>query len=80
MLDVQELRDEPGAEIHGKDENPERLSSDARLQAAVSILATAVLRRKSKKSCGGSELQIFQVSSPATREGLDSLREQSVHS
>lgn len=80
MLDVQELRDEPGAEIHGKDENPERLSSDARLQSAVSILATAVLRRKAKKSCGGSELQILQVSSTATREGLDSLREQSVHS
>jgi hypothetical protein len=80
MLDVQELRDEQGAEIHGKDENPERLSSDDRLQAAVSILATAVLRRKSKKSCGGSELQIFQDSSSLTREGLDSLREQSVHS
>ena len=60
MLDVQELRDEPGAEIHGKDGNPERLSSDARLQAAASILATAVLRRKPKKSCGGSELEIFK--------------------
>lgn len=80
MLCVQETRDVPGAEIPDKEENPERLSSEARLQAAALILATAVLRRKAKKACSGNGLRILNESLPVTGEGLDSLREQSIHS
>ena len=77
MLDVQEMNDGPGTDDLGK---PGRLSGEARLQSAASILATAILRRKAKKACLGSELEIFEDSSPVLGEGLDSLPEQSIHS
>ena len=80
MLDVQEMNDVPGTDELGENGKPGRLSGEARLQSAVSILATAILRRKDKKACGGSELEIFEDSSPVLGEGLDSLPEQSIHS
>lgn len=80
MLDVQEMNDVPGADDHGNNGKPGRLSGEARLQSAASILATAILRRKAKKSCVGNELEVLKDSSPVLGEGLDSLREQSVHS
>ncbi|MGI6459953.1 MAG: hypothetical protein ACOX5J_07625 [Candidatus Hydrogenedentales bacterium] len=80
MLDVQEMNDVPGADDHGNNGKPIRLSGEARLQSAASILATAILRRKAKKACVGNELEILKDSSPVLGEGLDSLPEQSVHS
>ena len=49
MLDVQEMNDVPGTEGLGENGKPGRLSGEARLQSAASILATAILRRKAKK-------------------------------
>ncbi|HPE73503.1 MAG TPA: hypothetical protein PK018_15265 [Candidatus Competibacter sp.] len=80
MLDVQEMNDVPRTENLGENGRPGRLSGEARLQSAASILATAVLRRKAKKACVGNELEIFEDSSPVLGEGLDSLPEQSIHS
>jgi hypothetical protein len=80
MLDVQEMNDGPGTDDLGKNGKPGRLSGEARLQSAASILATAVLRRKAKKAFLGNELEVFKESLPIPGEGLDSLREQSVHS
>jgi len=48
MLDVQEMNDGPGTDDLGENGKPGRLSGEARLQSAASILATAVLRRKAK--------------------------------
>jgi hypothetical protein len=58
----------------------DRLSGEARLQTAVSILALAVLRRKAGKALKESTKPLSEESFPAPGEGLDSLREQSVHS
>lgn len=80
MLDVQEMNEVPGTDDLGENGHPGRLSGEARLQSAASILATAVLRRKAKKACVGNELEIFEDSSPVPGEGLDSLPEQSIHS
>ena len=80
MLDVQEMNDGPGTDDLGKNGKPGRLSGEARLQSAASILATAVLRRKAKKACACNELGVFEDSSPVLGEGLDSLPEQSIHS
>lgn len=80
MLDVQEMNDVPGTDDLGENGKPGRLSGEARLQSAASILATAILRRKAKKVCVGSELEFFEDSSPVLGEGLDSLPEQSIHS
>ncbi len=49
MLDVQEMNDVPGTDDLGENGKPGRLSGEARLQSAASILATAILRRKAKK-------------------------------
>lgn len=80
MLDVQEMNDVPGTDDLGESGKPGRLSGEARLQSAASILATAILRRKAKKACVGNELKVFEDSSPVFGEGLDSLPEQSIHS
>ena len=72
MLDVQEMNDGPGLDDLGENGKPGRLSGEARLQSAASILATAVLRRKAKKACVGNELDVFKDSSPVLGEGLDS--------
>lgn len=80
MLDVQEMNDGPGLDDLGENGKPGRLSGEARLQSAASILATAVLRRKAKKACACNELGVFEDSSPVLGEGLDSLPEQSIHS
>lgn len=48
MLDVQEMNDGPGTDDLGENGKPGRLSGEARLQSAASILATAILRRKAK--------------------------------
>jgi len=80
MLDVQEMNDVPGIEELRENCKPDRLSGEARLQSAASILATAILRRKVKKECVGNELEVLKDSSPILGEGLDSLPEQSVHS
>ncbi len=80
MLDVQKMNDVPETDDLGEDGSPGRLSGEARLQSAASILATAVLRRKAKKACAGNELGVFEDSSPVLGEGLDSLPEQSIHS
>ena len=80
MLDVQEMNDGPGTDDLGENGKPGRLSGEARLQSAASILATAVLRRKAKKACACNELDVFKDSSPVLGEGLDSLPEQSIHS
>jgi hypothetical protein len=80
MLDVQEMNDGPGLDDLGKNGKPGRLSGEARLQSAASILATAILRRKTIKARVGNELEIFEDSSPVLGEGLDSLPEQSIHS
>ncbi len=80
MLDVQEMNDVPGLDDLGESGKPGRLSGEARLQSAASILATAILRRKTIKACVGNELEIFEDSSPVLGEGLDSLPEQSIHS
>ena len=80
MLDVQEMNDGPGTKDLGENGHPGRLSGEARLQSAASILATAVLRRKAKKAFVGNELDVFEDSSPVLGEGLDSLPEQSIHS
>lgn len=75
MLDVQEMNDVPGTDDLGESGKPGRLSGEARLQSAASILATAILRRKAKKACVGNELEVFEDSSPVLGEGLDSLPE-----
>ena len=80
MLDVQEMNDVPGTEDLGENGIPGRLSGEARLQSAASILATAILRRKAKNACAGNELAVFKDSVPVLGEGLDSLPEQSIHS
>lgn len=80
MLDVQEMNDGPGLDDLGENGKPGRLSGEARLQSAASILATVVLRRKAKKARAGNELDDFKDSSPVLGEGLDSLPEQSIHS
>jgi hypothetical protein len=80
MLDVQEMNDGPELDDLGENGKPGRLSGEARLQSAASILATAVLRRKAKKACVGNELDVSEDSSPVLGEGLDSLPEQSIHS
>jgi len=80
MLDVRKTSDAPGTKDLGGNGRPGRLSGEARLQSAASILATAVLRRKAKKACVGNELDAFEDSSPVLGEGLDSLPEQSIHS
>ena len=80
MLDVQKMNDVPETDDLGEDGSPGRLSGEARLQSAASILATAVLRRKAKKACACNELGVFEDSSPVLGEGLDSLPEQSIHS
>lgn len=80
MLDVQEMNEVPGTDDLGENGKPGRLSGEARLQSAASILATAVLRRKAKKACACNELGVFEDSSPVLGEGLDSLPEQSIHS
>jgi hypothetical protein len=49
MLDVQEMNDGPGTDDLDKNGKPGRLSGEARLQSAASILATAILRRMPKK-------------------------------
>jgi hypothetical protein len=80
MLGVQEMNDGPGLDDLSENGKPGRLSGEARLQSAASILATAVLRRKAKKAFVGNELDVFEDSSPVLGEGLDSLPEQSIHS
>ena len=80
MLDVQEMNEVPGTDDLGENGKPDRLSGEARLQSAASILATAVLRRKAKKACACNELGVFEDSPPVLGEGLDSLPEQSIHS
>lgn len=80
MLDVQEMNDGPGMDDLGENGKPGRLSGEARLQSAVSILGTAILRRKAKNACVDNELDAFEDSSPVLGEGLDSLPEQSIHS
>lgn len=80
MLDAQEMNDGPELDDLGENGKPGRLSGEARLQSAASILATAVLRRKAKKACVGNELDVSEDSSPVLGEGLDSLPEQSIHS
>ena len=80
MLDVQEMNEVPGTDDLGENGKPDRLSGEARLQSAASILATAILRRKVKKACVGDELEVLKDSSPVLGEGLDSLPEQSIHS
>ena len=57
MLDVQEMNDVPGTDELGENGKPGRLSGEVRLQSAVSILATAILRRKAKKACRDNELE-----------------------
>lgn len=61
-------------------ETRDRLSGEARLDAAVSILALAVIRRKAGKALKEIPKPFSEESSPGAGEGLDSLREQSVHS
>ena len=80
MLDVQEMNEVPGTDDPDENGKPGSLSGEARLQSAASIIATAILRRKAKKACVGSELEVFEDSSPVLGEGLDSLPEQSIHS
>lgn len=80
MLDVQEMNDGPGLDDLGENGKPGRLSGEARLQSAASILATAILRRMARNACVGNELEVFEDSSPVLGEGLDSLPEQSIHS
>jgi hypothetical protein len=59
-------------------DNPERLTSRARLQTIASILAMAVIRRKTRMaSCG--DVHDHEGSLPACGEGLDLSGEQSVH-
>ena len=70
MLDVQEMNDGPGLDDLGENGKPGRLSGEARLQSAASILATAVLRRKAKKAFVGNELDVFEDSSPVLGGGL----------
>ena len=80
MLDVQEMNDVPGADDLGENGKPGRLSGEARLQSAASILAMAVLRRKSRKAVDGTVLVGGKESMPIPGEGLALLSEQSVHS
>jgi hypothetical protein len=63
MLDVREMNDVPGTDDLGENSKPGRLSGEAGLQSAVSIPATAILRRKTKNACVGNELEIFEDSS-----------------
>ncbi|MBI5843203.1 MAG: hypothetical protein HZB23_00875 [Deltaproteobacteria bacterium] len=58
----------------------DRLSGEAMLEAAVSILALAVLRRKAGKALKKSSKPISEESSPGGKEGLDSSPKQSIHS
>ena len=60
------------------DDRPDRLTSSARLQTIASILAMAVIRRKTRlASCG--DIPAAEKSLPACGEGLDLSGEQSVH-
>ncbi len=67
MLDVQEMNDVPGTDDLGENGKPGRLSGEARLQSAASILATAILRRKAKNACVGNELEDFRRFFPCAR-------------
>ncbi len=80
MLDVREMNDGPGTDDLGENGKPGRLSGEARLQSAASILAMAVLRRKSKMAVNGAFMVGGKESAPVPGEGLDLLSEQSVHS
>ena len=64
----------PGSTATSQEGKPVRSNNPA------TRAATAVLRRKAKKACVGSELEVFEDSSPVLGEGLDSLPEQSIHS
>jgi hypothetical protein len=80
MLDEQEMNDVPGADDHGNNGKPSRLSGEARLQSAASILAMGVLRRKTRMAVNSAVMVGGKESAPVPGEGLDSLPEQSIHS
>jgi hypothetical protein len=60
------------------DDRPDRLTSRARLQTIASILAMAVIRRKTRMA-SGYDIHDHEGSLPACGEGLDLSGEQSVH-
>ncbi len=66
-----QLSDEP-------DDKPNRLTSRARLQTIASILAMAVIRRKTRMA-SSCDVPDHEGSLPSCGEGLDLSREQSVH-
>jgi hypothetical protein len=79
-LDAHEFQSssEPTLISDEADERPDRLTSRARLQNIASILAMAVIRRKTRlASC--SDFHDHEESLPACGEGLDLSGEQSVH-
>jgi len=79
-LDAHEFQpsSEPTLFSDEADERPDRLTSRARLQTIASILAMAVIRRKTRMaSCG--DVSDHEESLPACGEGLDLSGEQSVH-
>lgn len=80
MLDVREMNDGPGSEDLDGNGKPGRLSGEARLQSAASILAMAVLRRKTRMAVNSTVMVGGEESAPVPREGLALLSEQSVHS
>ena len=80
MLEVRKTSDTLEMDDYDGNGKLDSLSSQARLQSAASILAMAVLRRKSRKAVGGTDLVGREESAPLPGEGLALLSEQSVHS
>jgi hypothetical protein len=78
MSNLQDAGGEPATAILLTVDNPDRLTSRARLQTIASILAMAVIRRKTRMaSC--SDALVVEKSLPVCGEGLDLSGEQSVH-
>ena len=80
MQEIRKTSDALEMDDYGGNGKLGSLSSQARLQAAVSILAMAVLRRKSKKAVDGTVLVVGEKSAFLPGEGLALLSEQSIHS
>jgi hypothetical protein len=80
MLEVRKTSDTLEMDDYGGNGKLDSLSSQARLQSAASILAMAVLRRKSRKAVDGTDLVGREESARLPGEGLALLSEQSVHS
>jgi hypothetical protein len=77
MSNLQDVGREPATAILLKADNPDRLTSRAWLQTLASILAMAVIRRKTRMaSC--CDVHNHEGSLPASGEGLDLSGEQSV--